>query len=210
MTNEVAAAPAQVDDSGRGYPNLAPSAALSIGFVVETAIPEPQPVAVTAAVAVAATSLAAAEWSGVQAREGFRVGGLNLMIRYEDGNELTELPTIHQLPNAPPWFLGMTNLHGMLTCVFDPAPLFGNPVPLNSPVAKAMLLVLGHGDDKAALVIDGLPLRLRPSASQRQQQAPVPTALKDCVSDVYLIDGEHWFDFKFAALFDRLEGELAA
>src|ERR1035437_4012618 len=53
-----------------------------------------------------------------ESRQGFRIGELCLMIRYEDASELSEMPDIHRLPNAPDWFYGMANLHGKLIPVF--------------------------------------------------------------------------------------------
>ena len=47
------------------------------------------------------------------------------MIRFEDGSELTELPDLYRLPNAPGWVRGMANLHGVLIPVFDLAGYLG-------------------------------------------------------------------------------------
>ena len=181
---------------------LTPTQALLLGFEFDA------PSAVTARALPGALPAAAAGSShAVQLRQGFCVGELNLMIRYEDGNELTDLPQLFRLPNAPAWFVGMTNLHGGLISVFDPAVLFG---VAHQPDAKPMLLVLGHGDEKAGLLIDGLPRRLRPTADERLEQMAVPSQVASCVSDVYRIEGQDWMDFRYAALFERLEAELAS
>jgi purine-binding chemotaxis protein CheW len=139
-------------------------------------------------------------------REGFRIGSLSLMVRYEDGSELAEMPPVCRLPNSPSWFLGMTNLHGTLVPIFDPAQRWGTA---HDGTARPMLLVLGHGEQRAALVIDGLPVRLKPRAGDRLEDAPVPPALQGCVAATHRIDGTDWMDLGCAALLERLQHELA-
>ncbi len=144
---------------------------------------------------------------GVQTRQGFRLGSLNLMIRYEDGSELTELPQVHRLPNAPHWFAGMANLHGMLIPVFDLARHFGIE---RAAGAKPMLLVLAHGADAAGVVVDGLPQRLRFGAEQHADTATVPEVLDAFVQRAALIDDRLWFDLDVRALLGALEKALGA
>jgi twitching motility protein PilI len=179
-------------------PLLAPTAALLRGFVFEEAAPAE----------VALARAPAADAAGpVLLREGFRIGELRLLIPYEDGSELTEMPQVYLLPRAPAWFLGMANLHGALVPVFDPAVLFGVARDEN---AKPMFLVLGHGDDKAGLVIDGLPQRLRLAVSDRIDNAAVPPLLAGCVKDVYWSDGRDWMELQVDDLLRAVTEELAA
>jgi twitching motility protein PilI len=144
---------------------------------------------------------------GPQSRQGFRIGSLNLMIRYEDGSELTELPQLHRLPNAPHWFSGMANLHGMLVPVFDLARHFGIE---RAAAGKPMLLVLAHGADAAGVVIDGLPQRLRYSSEQLADNATVAQALEAFVPRAVLIGEQLWFDLDTRALLGALEQSLRA
>lgn len=182
-------------------PLVAPTVALLRGFVFEPpAHPlEPVPRAGPAANDAGAT--------GDILREGFRIGALRLAMRYEDGNELTEMPPVYPLPRAPSWFRGMANLHGTLVPVFDTAALFG---AAHDGEARPMLLVLGHGEAKAGLVIDGLPVRLRLAAADRIDSPAAPAALAGCVDEAYWNDGVDWMDLRVGALLDRLAGELAA
>ncbi len=142
-----------------------------------------------------------------QQREGFQIGHLGLMIRYQDGSELSDLPVSYRLPNAPAWFIGVANLHGLLVPVFDLAAYLGIE---HRSGAKPMLLVLGHGPDAAGVVIDGLPLRLRFQAADRADDAPVPAALAGCVSETYWAADRTWMDLQVHALLDKLSKELAA
>jgi twitching motility protein PilI len=190
---------------------LKPTEALLRGF--EFALePEPhadaQSTADRASDAPAMRALRATEaLQGTQARQGFCIGSLNLMIRYEDGSELTELPQVHRLPNAPHWFAGMANLHGVLIPVFDLARQFGIQ---RTAKTKTMLLVLGHGADAAGVTVDGLPQRLRFGAEQHADTATVPEILEPYVQRAALIDNRLWFDLDVRALLGALEKSLGA
>ena len=140
-------------------------------------------------------------------RQGFRLGDLALMIRYEDGSSLTDLPATRRLPNSPAWFVGMANLNGTLIPVFDLAHYLGVDA---TAAVKPMLLVLGHGEDAAGIVIDGLPQRLRPSPDDRLADAPTPTALAGCVGATCWAAERLWTDLHVDALLQRLSDELAA
>lgn len=143
----------------------------------------------------------------LQQREGFRIGHLGLMIRYEDGSELADLPTSYRLPNAPEWCVGIANLHGVLVPVFDLASYLGVE---HQQGAKPMLLVLGHGADAAGVVIDGLPQRLKFSSSDRAEGAPIPAALEVCATHTYWASGHTWIDLQVDALLSKFSDELAA
>lgn len=184
-----------IDRCAGPAPLLAPTEALLRGFDFDAPAP-----------AHPAGSPADAR-EAILLREGFRLGPLRLMIRYQDGSELTELPTVYLLPRAPAWFRGMANLHGTLVPVFDLAGLFGVE---HDAAAKPMLLVLGHGDERAGVVIDGLPLRLRLAAADRAEDAAVPLSLAGCVSHAYWSDGLDWMDLQVDDLLRTLSEELAA
>ena len=166
---------------------LPPSVALTRGFV------QPQ--------GAQAPKLSTAA-GAVEARQGFRLGELALMVRYEDGSELTEMPPLYRLPNVPSWFLGIANLHGALVPVFDLARWAG--VEPQS-TARRMLLVLAHGADAAGIVIDGLPRRLRWAPDQKADAAVAPARLAPFVRGAALIEGELWFDIDRAALLEAIE-----
>lgn len=186
---------------GRPAPLLEPTAALLRGFVFD------DPAQALAPALAAAPAANDADSGAILLREGFRIGSLRLAIRYEEGNELTDMPPVYPLPRAPSWFRGMANLHGSLVPVFDTAALFG---AVHAPDTKPMLLVLGHGEEKAGLVIDGLPVRLRLATSDRIEDPAAPAALAGCVDHAYWSEGEDWMELRAGALLDRLAGELAA
>jgi twitching motility protein PilI len=144
---------------------------------------------------------------GTQARQGFSVGSLKLMIRHADGSELTELPKVYRLPNAPHWLIGMANLHGRLVPVFDLARYFN--IELQDQ-GKPMLLVLGHGDVAAGIVIDGLPLRLRFEADQFVDVGAIPQSLAPVVQRAVLVNGQMWLDLDILVLLNTIAQSLGA
>jgi chemotaxis signal transduction protein len=189
-----------------GLPLLPPTEALRRSFRLDG--PDPAGTALAAAYATSGTGTGGIAAGGeMQQREGFFIGPLGLMIRYEDGSELSDMPATYQLPNAPDWFIGISNLHGLLVPVFDLAHYLGIE---HQQGAKPMLLVLGHGADAAGVLIDGLPLRLRFMPGDRVEGAPVPARLDDCVHQTCWAAGRTWMDLQVPALLSQLSDELAA
>lgn len=141
-----------------------------------------------------------------ESRQGFRIGALCLMIRYEDGSELSELSSIHRLPNAPEWFCGMANFHGRLTPVFDLARYIGVE---SDPEAKRMLLVLAAGADATGVLIDGLPERLRwPSKDYTNDASAAPASLAPHLRGAVHIGEQQWFDLDTNSLLGAIEQSL--
>jgi len=178
---------------------LTPTAALTRGFVHH-----PAPGGGGAPIELPVQRVAAGP--DTESRQGIRVGPWRLMLRYADGSELTEMPSVYRLPHAPPWLSGVANLHGMLVPVFDVATWLGMP----AAPAKPMLLVLSHGADAAGVVIDGLPQRLRWAADQRIGTESAPPALAAVLRGAALIGDALWFDLDCDALLDALEHGLSA
>ena len=142
-----------------------------------------------------------------QTRQGFRVGTLQLMIRYEEGSQLIDMPQIYRLPNVPAWFCGMANLYGMLTPVFDLSRYIGIEPQAG---AKQMLLVLSHGADAAGVLIDGMPERLRWTEAERTNTDIAPDILVPHLRGACLIGDELWFDLETASFLDALELSMGA
>jgi chemotaxis signal transduction protein len=136
-------------------------------------------------------------------RQGFRVGDLRFMIRYEDASELAEVPHIHRVPNGPDWFCGLANLQGQLIPVFDLAAYFGVEADLQ---AKRMLLVLSRAKNATGVLIDGLPERLR--CSEYTDASVAPERYIPHLHSIGIIDERLWFDLNPNALLDAIEQSL--
>lgn len=152
---------------------------------------------------------------GAAQRQGFMLGDVGVMVSYEDGSELTDVPQLYYLPNSPAWFLGMANLHGNMVPVFDLAAYLGveqneteTPNKKQNIDNKRMLLVLAHGADAAGVVVHGIPQRLY--VMQEQAMAPdvAPNLLLPHVSNAYFMDNHVWFDLEVDSLLAALEGAM--
>lgn len=147
----------------------------------------------------------AASSQALNSRQGFTVGGLGLMIGYADASELIDAPAIYHVPNVPSWFVGIINLHGVVIPVFDLSDYVG--------VAKAdskhkKLLILGQRNEAVAIIIDGLPQRLRWSAEQRVEKSSAPSLLSAHITAACLIDDDLWFDLDSESLCQAFESML--
>ena len=91
-------------------------------------------------------------------RQGYRVGDLRILAKFDASSELAVMPTIYRLPGAPDGVKGLANLHGNVVPVFELARWFN---VVHDPKATPMLLVLGYGSAAIGVVIDGLPVRKR-------------------------------------------------
>ena len=137
-----------------------------------------------------------------QSRQGFRVGEIGLMVAYEEGSELTDVPDLCFLPNAPEWFAGLANLHGLVIPVVDLGLFLGVEA---SSEAKRMLLVLGHDADAVGLLIEGLPERLRWTADMRVALDIAPQKLFAHIKTACLIEDNVWFDLNTPSFLAALE-----
>jgi purine-binding chemotaxis protein CheW len=134
-------------------------------------------------------------------RQGFRIGHMHLAAPFATASELTEMPNVYPLPRMPQNLLGLVNLHGRIVPLFDLANLFETA---HLAREKRMLLVIGHGNDAAGIVIDGLPRRLVFSPDDRILAPALPAAAAGAVVATYLQGKDAWFEFDYAQLLDHL------
>jgi purine-binding chemotaxis protein CheW len=134
-------------------------------------------------------------------RQGFRIGHMRLAVPFATASELTEMPNVYPLPRMPANLLGLVNLHGRIVPVFDLANLFETA---HLPREKRMVLVFGHGNDAAGIVIDGLPRRLVFSPDDQILAPALPAGAANAVIATYLQGKDAWFEFNYAQLLDHL------
>lgn len=134
-------------------------------------------------------------------RQAFRIGHMRLLAPFATASELVEMPNVYPLPRMPANLLGLVNLHGRIVPLFDLAPLFETE---HLPREKRMVLVIGHGNESAGIVIDGLPRRM---AFMPESQI-IPPALPDlaapAVIATYSLGADAWFEFDYAQLLEQL------
>jgi twitching motility protein PilI len=134
-------------------------------------------------------------------RQAFRIGRMRLLAPFDVSSELTEMPTVFPLPRMPANLLGLVNLHGRIVPLFDLAALFETD---HLPREKRMLLVIGHGNDAAGIVINGLPRRLVFLPEAQIVPPALPAAAAGAVIASYQAGNDTWFEFDYAQLLEHV------
>ena len=127
---------------------------------------------------------------------------MRLLAPFATASELVEMPNVYPLPRMPANLLGLVNLHGRIVPLFDLAALFETQ---HLPREKRMLLVIGHGDAAAGIVIDGLPRRMVFQPENEITHAGV--VVGGCRRRRWRPTGigqDAWFEFNYAQLLDQL------
>jgi len=134
-------------------------------------------------------------------RQAFRIGAMRLLAPFAVASELVEMPGVYPLPRTPANLLGLVNLHGRIVPLFDLANVFETT---HAAREKRMVLVIGHGNDAAGIVIDGLPRRLVFSPDDQIIAPALPAGAANAVIATYLQGKDAWFEFNYAQLLDHL------
>jgi len=138
-------------------------------------------------------------------RQAVRIGDLRLLFDFAATSQLSELVPITPLPVTPHWMRGLASLHGSVLPVFDLASLIGLD---RAEGQKHLLLVVGHGDSAAALLIDGLPDRFRFDESGRAAEWDAHPWMAECAASAYVRDEQIWLDIDHQRLLDKIEQSL--
>jgi chemotaxis signal transduction protein len=109
------------------------------------------------------------------------------------------------LPNGPRYLIGLTNLRGNLTPVFDVHSWLG----VDSNVTKIKsLFVIDRGEEAAGFFIDGLPVAVDvDQASPAEQPKDFPNLVRGMSAEALSLDGKIWTSVKHRALFERIARE---
>ena len=161
----------------------------------------PLPPELAALAALAGVAVGAEPNPNEIVRQAFRIGQMRLLAPFDVSSELVEMPTVFPLPRMPANLLGLVNLHGRIVPLFDLAALFETE---HMPREKRMLLVIGHGNDAAGIVIDGLPRRMAFLPEARILPPELPAAASGAIRDCYSAGHDAWYEFDYAQLLDQL------
>jgi twitching motility protein PilI len=134
-------------------------------------------------------------------RQAFRIGMLHLLAPFENASELLDLPQIYHLPRAREGLLGVVNLHGRILPLFDLAPTL---LTEHLPKVKRMLLVLGHGDDAAGIVVDGLPRRMAFDLQEKIEASEAGLNDATLVTNAWKQLNQPWIELNYPRIFDNL------
>ena len=134
-------------------------------------------------------------------RQAFRIGHMRLLAPFAAASELTEMPNVYPLPRMPANLLGLVNLHGRIVPLFDLAALFETD---HLQREKRMLLVIGHGNEAAGIVIDGLPRRMAFAPEAQMAPPALPAGAAGALRAAWAAGNDTWFEFDYAQLLDQL------
>ncbi len=142
---------------------------------------------------------------GVEVRYGYRVGEIGLLHDPDFAVQVSEIPPMFALPNTRSWCLGLTNLRGNLTPVYDLAALMG----MEMRRRRNKLLVIGADSDAVAILTNDTPTQVRIEIDKGgDAPADLPDFLRKCLRASYTVDDGHWFELDYGSLFSALQ-ELA-
>ncbi len=146
-------------------------------------------------------------------RQGFHLNDYNFMLKFEDGNQISEIPEIYPLPNSPSWFLGMANVSGQTIPIFNLKGYFGiennqQELAYRADKIKPMLFVIQQAENATGIIIDGLLERLDISDAQIQHNIDIPKKLGDFINNAYLVNNEIWYDVDCLDFLDEIEAHI--
>jgi chemotaxis signal transduction protein len=137
------------------------------------------------------------------ARYGFRIGELKLLLRPHEKVEVIEAVMACPIPNTPAWFAGMVNLRGNLLPVFDIKQLL-NMQNLEPP---KWIMVFGQGNHAAGIFADNLPSGVIPD-STAEIKPDLPEILQDCVENTLMQGDSMWIEVAFEKMFEDLRSRF--
>lgn len=151
---------------------------------------------------------------------GICAGGVNILLPVGVYSELAFDPVITALPNSPQFFVGLLNMRGNLIPVYDlaayihlvehkpSAELDYKENTIFTPSKINQVVVLGRGDDSAALLCDGLPQTLELSINAlSEKNTEIPSSIKPFVSRSFWLKEAWWFELDIISTFTFLAQE---
>jgi chemotaxis signal transduction protein len=129
-------------------------------------------------------------------RFGYRIGALGFLVGSGVLSELLPNPATYPIPNVPAALRGFVNRQGALVPVWDLHVMLEVAPTANS---REAVLLLGRGDARIGLVIDGLPQALKRLEPVTRMPAP-PEQLREYVRGAALADGTLWMELDYAGL----------
>ncbi len=87
-------------------------------------------------------------WTGV----GFRVSGIDYVVRLNEVAEIISIPRYTKVPGAKGWVKGLANIRGTLLPIMDLHGFLGRKVP--GALRRQRLLVVNHDGIHCGVVVD--------------------------------------------------------
>ena len=153
-------------------------------------------------------------------RFGYSIGALNFLVAEGVLSELLRAPTIYPIPNVTAALRGYVNRQGALIPVWYLAGIIDCRVIENSvaparsqsslhDMQQQSLLILGNGDNRVGIMIDGLPKTIR--KIEKSSRLPLlPAALVDHVRGALFADDTLWLELNYETFFSVQALQAAA
>ncbi len=153
-------------------------------------------------------------------RFGYSIGALNFLVAEGVLSELLRAPTIYPIPNVTAALCGYVNRQGALIPVWDVAGIIDCRVIESSTAPQKpqsslhdahqqSLLILGDGNNRVGVMIDGLPKTIR-NIEKSSRLPLLPTALVDHVSGALFADDTLWLELNYETFFSAQALQVAA
>lgn len=131
---------------------------------------------------------------------GYSIGEHHLLVEQSSYCELLSQPRVAPLPNAPPHFLGLTNVRGNLVPVYQLEPLLG--IPAEKP---PYALLVGKPTAAAALAIQHKPLQFDlANLSRGDTPEGLPELLLSVLTGTHIDNADLWLTINHEQLFRYL------
>jgi len=144
-------------------------------------------------------------------RFGYSIGSLNFLVAEKVLSELLRAPTIYPIPNVPAALRGYINRQGALIPVWDVGGIVDCKIVDSAGFAEGLpssrhelqqqsVLILGNGDNRVGVMIDGLPKTIR-NIEKSARLPLLPAALTDHVRGAVFADHALWLELDHETFF---------
>jgi len=129
-------------------------------------------------------------------RLGVQAGSRNWLLKLDDAGEMLPLPEISGVPLTKPWYLGLTNIRGVLASVVDFAAFMDGEQTVRTPDCR-LLLVAERFHSFSGLLISRMLGLKNVQIMQPAEKAAEQSWIGDAYRDK---DGRLWHELDMAAL----------
>lgn len=134
-------------------------------------------------------------------RIGFQIADLHLICSFDSISEISDIPDIYRVPHLPPWVHGVASLRGEVAPIIDLA----HYLKLSQHTEASMLMVVGHDDERAGLLVNGSPdIYYFSEHHLLKTNPPVSKELLPHLNKAYQQDGVLWLELDMTALIDKM------
>ncbi len=134
-------------------------------------------------------------------RIGFQIADLHLICPFESISEISDIPDVYRVPHLSPWVHGVASLRGEVAPIIDLA----HYLKLSQHAEASMLMVIGHNDERAGLLVNGSPdIYYFSKDHLLKTNPPVVKELLPHLNNAYQQEGVIWLELDMTALINKM------